>query len=248
MKANLSIPVITHKPKKWFGLATINLDFLDVVPEAKFTYAAITSYYKIHMALDSNQDEFTYKEAKRLMERANQIVKKSKEDCKGIAKGSLRQLKIVATMLVELRAIRYDFYSITKRSKRYNSGWKNNLIALPQNLLLTYTLDEVSDIGSRLMNRLNSTHLYKDSEESEERAILAHMLDVVMPRIWIKYVNTCQNTDKAEPYSKIMTEVLEYIFIMIYKIDNGVSLSQLTELPSMTVEVTAEHFKPRIEQ
>lgn len=240
IKVAPSPKIISHQ-RKWFGLKPANLYFLNTNEEVRLSYAAITQYYKLIMTAEPNSEGFEYKTARSLIKDARGLVERAEKDWKKAqrSKNSFERVNVLSGLQADLASVRRKFYNLLKwRNNRIEN--KCSRIVLPAELQLIYTLDEINDFGQRLMNRLNSSYLYEDSED---KALLECVLETVLPRIWTKYVSNYQMTDSAESQGSIMTEIFEYIMIVIYRLNGKSSLTYFSELPSESVVAMIEDFE-----
>lgn len=238
MQEEIAAGTIIRKPKKWLRMRSVNLSFLETNAEAKLSYAAITHYHKLYMSVIKEGDEYGYNTARQLVKKSDDMMKQFAVDWRKARKDITKQKELMEALLAKLKVTRSAYYDLVKRHNNHLKK-EDYPIVLPASLLLIYTLDELEDMGWRLMNRLNSSYLYEDSEDKQ---LLECVLNAIMPRIWVKYINAYSKDDNAESQSNIMTEIFEYILIIIYKINDGVSLNLFAKLPSITTEVLTEEF------
>lgn len=238
MQPRLSTVQVKRKPKWFFGLRSTNPSFLNNNFELQTTYSAIVSYYKFYMALNQDSKSHDTKAAKQIIRRCDSSFRKAHLAWK-LAKGdNVEQQKIVARILASVRKMRYQFYSLVST---YNEAMKPaNKGILPPWMLLTYTLDEIRDFGSRLLHRIDSNYLYEESKEKEQ---LYKLLESTLDSAWSKYLKATQQAGDVAAASKIICSIFEYAIILIYKIDDGCELMHFSQLPSQTTKQITVGFQ-----
>ena len=106
-------------------------------------------------------------------------------------------------------------------------------------MILSYTLDELRDLGGNLLHRLDSNYLY---EGSDHKGWLDGFINVGLDELWSKYLNETQQAGDSGEASHLIFNIFEYVIIALYKIDEDSELMRLSQLTSEKLGQVMDEF------